>query len=79
MTVFVVTIAGDFGDILDLFLLFLSLSTCGCGSSGISSSCKVRSFALSLATFLLFLFPGLLRGLLGLGALFGQIGLILGL
>ncbi len=79
MTLFVATIAGDFGDISGLRLLFLSLTTCGCGWSGISSSCGVRPFAPSLAALLLFLFPGLLRGLLGLGALFGWIGLVLGM
>ncbi len=79
VTLFVATIAGDFRDILGLFLLFLSLTTCGCGWSGISSSCGVRLFALSLTTLLLFLFPGLLKGLLGLRALFDRIGLIFGL
>ncbi len=79
MTLFVATIAGDFGDISGFLLLLLSLTTCGCGWSDISSSCGVRPFASSLAALLLFLFPGLLRGLLGLRALFGRIGLVLGL
>ncbi len=80
MTLFVATIAGDFRDILGLLLFFLSLATSGCGWSCISSSCSgVRPFAPSLAALLLFLFLGLLRGLLGLGNLLDRVGLILGL
>ncbi len=79
MTLIVATIAGDFRDILGLVLLFLSLATCGYGWSCISLSCSGWPFAPSLAALLLFLFPGLLRGLLGLGDLFDRVGLILGL
>ncbi len=79
MALFVATIAGDFGIISGLLLLLLSLTTCGCGWSGISSSCGVRPFAPSLATLLLFLFLGLLRGLFGLENLFDRVGLILDL
>ncbi len=79
MTLFVATIVGDFGNISWLLLLLLSLTTCGCGWSGISSSCGVRPFASSLAALLLFFFPGLLRRLLGLGNWFDRVGLILGL
>ncbi len=76
MTLFIATITGDFRDILGLLLLFLSLATSGCGWSYISSICSgVRLFALSLAALLLFLFPGLFRGLLGFGTLFGRAGL----
>ncbi len=79
MTLFVTTIAVDFGNISGLLLLLLSLTTFGCGWSGISSSCGVRFFAPSLAALLFFLFPDLLRGLLGLGNLLNRVGLILGL
>ncbi len=80
MTLFVTTIAGDFRNISGLLLLFLSLVTSGYGWSCISSSCSgVRPFVLSLVALLLFLFPGLLRGLLGLGDLFDRGGLIFGL
>ncbi len=79
VTLFVITIADDFGNVLRLFLLFLSLTTCGCGWSSISSSYEVRPFAPSLVALLLFLFSGLLRGLLSFEGLFGQIGLVFGL
>ncbi len=80
MPLFITIITGDFGDISGFLPLFLSLATCGCSWSGISSSCSgVRPFAPSLTAFLLFLFLGFLKGLLGLGALFNWVGLILGL
>ncbi len=79
VTFFVTTIAGDFGDISGPLLFLLSLTTCGCGWSGISSNCGVNRFAPSLSALLLFLFPGLLKGLLDLKALFGRVGLVLGL
>ncbi len=78
MALFVTTITGDFENILGL--LFLLVTTCGYGWSRISLSYGgARSFALSLAAFFLFFFPDLLERLLGLGALFGLIGLTLAL
>ncbi len=79
VTLFVATIADDLGDISDLLLLFLSLTTCNYGWNGISSSCRLRPFALSLTALHLFFFLGLLKGLLGLRVLFGRIGLVFGL
>ncbi len=80
MALFIIIITGDFGDISGFYLLCLSFATCSCGWSGISSSYSgVRFFAPSLVALLLFLFPGRLRRLLGLGTLFGRVGFILGL
>ena len=77
MALFVATITSDFGNISGYLLFFLSFTTCGW--SGISFSCEIRLFAPFLAVFLFFLFSGLLRGLLGLGNLFNQVGLIFSL
>lgn len=78
-TLFVTTVVGDFRDISSfLLLLFLALATCGW--NGISFNCGgAKLFTSSLVTFLLFFFPGLLKGLFGLRALFGLIGLIFSL
>ncbi len=65
----------DLGGILGFLLLFLVLAIYG--RSGISSSCgRARLFTIFLSVLLLFFFPGLLKKLLGLRALFDLLGLI---
>ncbi len=78
MALFVITITRDFRYISGL--LFLLAITYSCDSSSISSSCGGARLFVSFQTMLLHFFsPCLLRGLLGLRALFGQVGFTLAL
>ena len=81
MTFLIAVIANDFKNVpfraLALALLFL-LALATFSWSGISPSCSaLRLFASSLAVLFLLFFSGFFRGLFGLRALLGLVGLTL--